>query len=84
MSDTINRTANIDSTDSNASFKHGHASYEDSKRNRLKESFANIIETIDEEDLTRESIKKTPERAAEAFMYFTKGYSENLSGIRFI
>jgi GTP cyclohydrolase I len=52
----------------------------ESKVDRLRESFSNIIKSIEEEDVSRESIKKTPERAAEAFMYFTKGYNEQISG----
>lgn len=33
------------------------------------------------EDLTREGLKDTPQRAAEAMLYLTKGYHENLDDI---
>lgn len=32
------------------------------------------------EDPTREGLLKTPERAARAMMYFTKGYEEDVIG----
>jgi GTP cyclohydrolase I len=34
------------------------------------------------EDTTRQGLLKTPERAAKALMFFTKGYQENISGER--
>lgn len=33
------------------------------------------------EDLTREGLKKTPQRASEAFRFLTRGYSQNLEQI---
>ena len=33
------------------------------------------------EDPDREGLLKTPERAAKAFMYFTKGYEEDVKGM---
>lgn len=32
------------------------------------------------EDPDREGLLRTPERAAKAFMFFTKGYEENVEG----
>jgi GTP cyclohydrolase IA len=45
----------------------------------LTESFSQILSLIGE-DVNRPSIRKTPERAAKAFLYFTKGYSQTLKG----
>jgi len=33
------------------------------------------------EDPDREGLKGTPERYAQAMLYFTKGYEENMKGI---
>lgn len=46
----------------------------------MKEHFARIIEGIGE-DLTRPGLADTPERAAKAFQFLTKGYEENLEEV---
>lgn len=46
----------------------------------MKEQFAAIISELGE-DLNREGLKKTPERAAEAFEFLTQGYHQNLDEI---
>jgi GTP cyclohydrolase IA len=46
----------------------------------MKDSFAKIISEIGE-DLTRDGLVKTPERAAKAFMDITSGYRESLDEI---
>jgi GTP cyclohydrolase I len=43
----------------------------------LSENFANIIQSIGE-DLNREGLRKTPQRAAKAFCYLTEGYHQDL------
>lgn len=45
----------------------------------LSKSYLNIIESIGE-DSSRDGLLKTPERAAKAMHYFTKGYNETLQG----
>ena len=42
-------------------------------------SYLNLIEQIGE-DVAREGLLKTPERAANAMLFFTKGYGETLQG----
>lgn len=42
--------------------------------------FKKIIQDIGE-DVTREGLRDTPERAAEAFRYLTKGYQESIDNI---
>lgn len=46
----------------------------------MKQHFAEIITAIGE-DLNREGLQKTPERAAEAFQFLTQGYQQDLSAI---
>lgn len=43
----------------------------------MKEDFAKIISAVGE-DLNRDGLKDTPERAAKAFKYLTRGYEQNL------
>ena len=42
-------------------------------------SYKGILERVGE-DPARPGLLKTPERAAKALMYFTKGYEENIAG----
>ncbi|MDF1827221.1 MAG: GTP cyclohydrolase I FolE [Legionellaceae bacterium] len=46
----------------------------------MNTAFKKIIQGIGE-DVTREGLRDTPERAAEAFRYLTKGYQENIDDI---
>lgn len=46
----------------------------------MKNAFKNILEGIGE-DIHREGLRDTPERAANAFAYLTKGYQESLDEI---
>ena len=46
----------------------------------VKENFAAIINAIGE-DLSRPGLEKTPERAAKAFEYLTRGYHQNLDDV---
>ncbi|MGE3919885.1 MAG: GTP cyclohydrolase I FolE [Gammaproteobacteria bacterium] len=46
----------------------------------LEQYYANIIETIGE-DLTRDGLKKTPQRAAKALEFLTQGYQQNVEEI---
>jgi len=45
----------------------------------LSEAYRSVLTGIGE-DPDREGLLKTPERAAKAMMYFTKGYEENAAG----
>ena len=45
----------------------------------LTDTYRSILTAIGE-DPNREGLLKTPERAAKAMIYFTKGYSENVAG----
>lgn len=46
----------------------------------MQESFKQILEGIGE-DINREGLRDTPERAANAFRYLTKGYQDSLDDI---
>lgn len=46
----------------------------------MKEQFAKIIEATGE-DLNRPGLLDTPERAAKAFKYLTRGYTQNLDEV---
>lgn len=46
----------------------------------MKKQFSEIIASIGE-DLNREGLQKTPERAAEAFRFLTQGYHQDLNEI---
>lgn len=43
------------------------------------EAYRNIISHVGE-DVNRQGLLKTPQRAAKAILYFTKGYEENFDG----
>lgn len=45
----------------------------------LKTAYANLLEAAGE-DITREGLLKTPERAAKAFQFFTAGYHQDIKG----
>ena len=46
----------------------------------MKEQFKKLIQSIGE-DVTRDGLKLTPERAAKAFAYVTNGYKEDVSKV---
>ena len=46
----------------------------------MKEHFAAIIKAVGE-DLNRPGLQKTPERAAKAFEYLTRGYHQDLDEV---
>lgn len=48
--------------------------------NDVKERYSKIIEEIGE-DVTREGLMKTPERAAKAMLFLTQGYQQNAAEI---
>lgn len=49
------------------------------KIQQLTTVYKSLLTTIDE-DVDRQGLRKTPERAAKAIWYFTKGYRQNLAG----
>lgn len=53
---------------------------ETSLQEQLSSSYKDILEGLGE-DPTRAGLLKTPQRAAKALMFFTKGYRENMSEI---
>jgi len=48
---------------------------------QLRLGYAGILSGIDGEDPSREGLLDTPQRAAKAFDFFTKGYSETLAEV---
>ena len=48
----------------------------------LASSYRDILFSLGE-DPSRQGLLKTPERAAKAMLYFTKGYDEKISGIAY-
>lgn len=46
----------------------------------MKEEFAKIIEAAGE-DLSRPGLQDTPQRAAKAFQYLTRGYTQNIDEV---
>jgi len=66
----------LNSTRQNATTSSGPA---DDNVARLTEAYRAVLAGIGE-DPGREGLLKTPERAAKAMMYFTKGYTENAAG----
>ena len=49
------------------------------KIQQLTTVYKSLLTSIDE-DVDRQGLRKTPERAAKAIWYFTKGYRQNLAG----
>jgi len=47
--------------------------------NNLSENYKGILEGLGEDPL-RPGLRRTPERAAKAMLFFTKGYKENIKG----
>lgn len=46
----------------------------------MKDSFASIISAVGE-DLSRDGLKDTPERAAKAFQFLTRGYHQDIDEV---
>ncbi|MCU7940420.1 MAG: GTP cyclohydrolase I FolE [gamma proteobacterium symbiont of Bathyaustriella thionipta] len=46
----------------------------------MKENFANIISAVGE-NLDRDGLRDTPERAAKAFQFLTRGYHQNIEEV---
>lgn len=69
-----------------SSSPHPHIREEDDDDQRqtrvsdMKDSFKTILNSLGE-DSQRQGLLKTPERAAKALMYFTKGYEENIADV---
>ncbi len=49
-------------------------------REKLIEAYAQVIENVGE-DVSREGLVKTPERAARAMQYLTRGYNQSLEDV---
>lgn len=47
----------------------------------LEECYTSLLKCIEPEKINREGLKNTPERAARALRFLTKGYDENLDEI---
>ena len=45
----------------------------------MADAYRSIIQHVGE-DVNRQGLLKTPERAAKAMLFFTKGYEENVDG----
>lgn len=56
-----------------------HADIAEPQTSSVSEAFRTILRSIGE-DPNRQGLQRTPERAAEAFRFFTKGYEESLDG----
>jgi len=47
----------------------------------ISKGYRSILENLGE-NTSRQGLERTPERAAKAIMFFTKGYRENITGIQ--
>lgn len=64
------------------SLKNGKSSKhddEDAVITEMSNSYRAILESVGE-NVMREGLLKTPQRASKALLFFTKGYTESLSG----
>ena len=50
---------------------------------KMSGAFSTLMKCLGDPYPERESLKRTPLRAAKAFCYFTKGYEDNLESKRF-
>lgn len=65
---------------SNKQISNGHGSADfDKNVSAMADAYRSILQSVGE-DPSREGLLKTPERAAKALLYFTKGYNESLTG----
>lgn len=53
---------------------------EERRLNTLEGAFETILESVEGKQYKRQGLLKTPSRAAKAMLYFTNGYSQNLTG----
>lgn len=63
----------------NEDFEVIEGSEEAEKVQQLAEGYKNLLSVIDE-DVDRQGLLKTPQRAAKAMWFFTKGYRQNVAG----
>lgn len=59
--------------------QNGEQTEMDNRLANLSRSYLNMIYSIGEDPM-RQGLQKTPVRAAEAFLHFTKGYKETING----
>lgn len=71
-------TYNNDNANGNV-YKNGSNNNDDSVVGHMSECYRSILASVGENPM-REGLLKTPERASKALLYFTKGYTESLSG----
>jgi GTP cyclohydrolase I len=57
-----------------------HKNDREQDRSSIADCYRSILKSVGE-DPNREGLLKTPERAAQALIFFTKGYQESLSGV---
>ena len=77
--DTQQSTTSLDLPSRSRTLSQATAEHND-KITRMCDAFSTILECLGE-DITRNGLIKTPERAAKALAYFTKGYETNLNEI---
>jgi GTP cyclohydrolase I len=60
------------------------AASEERRMNALERAFETILENVEGKQYQRQGLLKTPSRAANAMLFFTNGYSQNLTGMGII
>ena len=53
---------------------------DENAQSKIRDHYKGILNNLGE-DPSRQGLAKTPERAAKALMFFTKGYSDNIKGL---
>ena len=58
-----------------------HETERNEKRNeaKLEKLYSKLLTSVGE-DVERQGLRKTPQRAAKALLFFTKGYDESVAG----
>uniref|UniRef100_A0A914WEA7 GTP cyclohydrolase 1 n=1 Tax=Plectus sambesii TaxID=2011161 RepID=A0A914WEA7_9BILA len=72
--------ASTDDDDERAAIAAGNSSPGGNKLEDMAKAYRTVISHVGE-DANRQGLLKTPERAAKAMLFFTKGYEENLDDI---